>query len=239
MNFQEEVNSRVNENNASKPLRDSASAFMRESLKAGYSYNFTWLGVPVIQYPQDIVAIQEVIWKVKPDLIIETGVARGGSLLLSASIMSMYTSQGKVLGIDIDIRDHAKSAISESHLTGRIDLIQGSSTDDKIVKQVIEYSKKFKNIMIILDSNHTEDHVLRELNAYAHLVTSGSYCLVFDSVVEFYPDETSVNRPWGKGDNPYTAIHKFLAKNSDFNIDKFYQNQTLISVAPDGFLVRK
>ena len=238
MSFVDEVNSRVGQNPKNASLKKSADDFMRESLKSGYSYNFSWLGVPIIQYPQDVLAIQEVIWKVKPDLIIECGVARGGSILFSASMLSLIGNGGKVVGVDIDIRDHARKAIADSKFADSITLIQGSSIEQSTIAQVHAIAKNYKNILVILDSNHTEDHVVKELEAYASLVSLSSYCMVFDSVVEFFPEETSVDRPWNKGDNPHTAIMKFLKTNKNFEIDPYFQNKTLITVAPDGFLRR-
>ena len=235
----------------SQSLKILASQFMSESVKTDYSYNFEWLSRPIIQYPQDIVATQEIIWKVKPDLIIETGIAHGGSLVLSASILALLdyadaieTSSlldpnaptRKVVGVDIDIREHNLKALNEHPMRNRMELIEGSSVDPDIVNRVHEFSKDYKCILIFLDSNHTHDHVLSELNAYAKLVTRGSYCVVFDSVIEDLPNETSAGRPWGAGDNPKTAIWEFLKNNSDFEIDKDVEDKLLITVAPDGYL---
>jgi len=235
----------------SQSLKILASQFMSESVKTDYSYNFEWLSRPIIQYPQDIVATQEIIWKVKPDLIIETGIAHGGSLVLSASILALLdyadaieTSSlldpnaptRKVVGVDIDIREHNLKALNEHPMRNRMELIEGSSVDPDIVNRVHEFSKYYKCILIFLDSNHTHDHVLSELNAYAKLVTRGSYCVVFDSVIEDLPNETSVDRSWGVGDNPKTAIWEFLKNNSDFEIDKDVEDKLLITVAPDGYL---
>jgi len=237
----------------SQSLKILASQFMSESVKTDYSYNFEWLSRPIIQYPQDIVATQEIIWKVKPDLIIETGIAHGGSLVLSASILALLdyadaiekgsfldpnAPTRKVVGVDIDIREHNLKALNEHPMRNRMELIEGSSVDPDIVKRVHEFSKDYKCILIFLDSNHTHDHVLSELNAYAKLVTRGSYCVVFDSVIEDLPNETSVDRSWGVGDNPKTAIWEFLKNNSDFEIDKDVEDKLLITVAPDGYLKR-
>ena len=235
----------------SQSLKILASQFMSESVKTDYSYNFEWLSRPIIQYPQDIVATQEIIWKVKPDLIIETGIAHGGSLVLSASILALLdyadaietgslldpnAPTRKVVGVDIDIREHNLKALNEHPMRNRMELIEGSSVDPDIVNRVHEFSKDYKCILIFLDSNHTHDHVLSELNAYAKLVTRGSYCVVFDSVIEDLPNETSADRPWGVGDNPKTAIWEFLKNNSDFEIDKDVEDKLLITVAPDGYL---
>lgn len=235
----------------SQSLKIIASQFMSESVKTDYSYNFEWLSRPIIQYPQDIIATQEIIWKVKPDLIIETGIAHGGSLVLSASILALLDYDDaikagslldpnaptrKVVGVDIDIREHNLKALNEHPMRNRMKLIEGSSIDPEIVNKVHEYSKNYKCILIFLDSNHTHEHVLSELNAYAKLVSRGSYCVVFDSVIQDLPNETSANRSWGVGDNPKTAIWEFLKSNSDFEIDKDIEDKLLITVAPDGYL---
>ena len=231
-----------------------SSDFMEESVATQYSYNFEWLSRPIIQYPQDIVATQEIIWKVKPDLIIETGIAHGGSLVLSASLLALldYCDASEeetlldpakpnrmVLGVDIDIREHNLEALNKHPMRNRMHLIEGSSIDTGVIDKVHQISKGYKCIMVFLDSNHTHDHVLAELEAYAPLVSSGSYCVVFDSVIEDLPNELSSDRPWGKGNNPKTALRKYLENNSDFSIDTSIQDKILISVAPDGYLVRK
>ena len=239
--------------NHSDKLNKIASSFLAESVKTEYSYNFEWLSRPIIQYPQDIVATQEIIWKVKPDLIIETGIAHGGSLVLSASILALLdysdahdagmlldpkTPSRKVIGVDIDIRKHNLEALNEHPMRNRMELIEGSSIDPKIIAKVRKLSNKYNRIMVFLDSNHTHEHVLEELKAYAPLVTSGSYCVVFDTVIEDLPDNSSNNRPWGVGNNPKTALWEFIGSNPDFAIDFSIQNRLLITVAPDGYLKR-
>jgi len=209
-----------------------------------YSYHFEWLGRPIIQYPQDMVQFQEIVWRTKPDLIIETGIAHGGSLVLSASMLALLDMllpipkiNRMVLGIDIDIRKHNREAIETHPLATKIKMIEGSSIDEKIVNEVLEYSKDFQSIMVCLDSNHTHNHVLRELELYASLVSVNNYCIVWDTVVEDMPK--SMDRPWGKGNNPKTAVWEFLKTHNEFEIDKDIQNKLLISVAPDGYLKRK
>jgi cephalosporin hydroxylase len=219
-----------------------------------YSYRFTALGRPIIQYPQDMIAMQELIWQVKPDLILEFGIAHGGSLIMSAQMLAtieyceaVKTGQmvdpknpkGRVLGIDIDIRSHNREAIEQHSMSNRIDMIQGSSIEQPIIDQVHAYAKNYKNILISLDSNHTHDHVLAELEAYASLTSVNSYCVVFDTLIEDLPaDYKWANRSWGKGNNPKTAVHKFLETNDNFIIDKSIDEKILISVAPDGYLKR-
>jgi len=209
-----------------------------ESVKFKYSYNFTWLGIPIIQYPQDMVAMQEIIWETKPDLIIETGVAHGGSIIFYASILELI-GKGEVIGIDIDIRAHNRLAIESHAMSKRIKLIQGSSISNEIFQLVKQETENKKKILVLLDSNHTHHHVLEEMKLYSSLVSVGSYLVVFDTVVEDLPEETNINRPWGKGNSPKTAVNEFLKTHADFEIDFSIQNKLLITVAPDGYLKRK
>ncbi|MEZ0577923.1 cephalosporin hydroxylase family protein [Nocardioides sp. MH1] len=219
-----------------------------------YMYNFDWLGRPVIQFPADMVAYQEVVWAVKPDLIIETGIAHGGSLVLSASLLAMLdyadaVAEGttldpanpkrKVLGVDIDIRDHNRKLIEEHPMSSRIDMLQGSSVTDEMAAQVAEHAKGYKTVLVSLDSMHTHEHVAKELAYYAPLVTPGSYCLVFDTIVEDMDDSVFPDRPWSQGDNPKTAVWEFLKENPDFEIDQDINQKLLISAVPDGWLRRK
>jgi len=253
MNFEDEVKKRVSENTTNKQMIIDSKAFTESSIAAQYSYNFSWMGRPIIQYPQDMVGMQELIWEVKPDLIIETGIAHGGSLIMNASYLAMLDyceaiesnsvldpkqPMRKVLGIDIDIRKHNKQAIEEHPMSNRIDMIQGSSVDKNIIAKVQEYAKDYNSILVSLDSNHTHDHVLAELNAYAPLASKGSYCIVFDTIIEDLPKDGFSNRPWGVGDNPKTAVWEYLKSNGSFEIDKDIENKLLITVAPDGFLKR-
>ena len=219
-----------------------------------YTYNFTSLGRPIIQFPQDMVALQEIVWAVRPDLIIETGIAHGGSLILSASMLALLdycdaVASGqvldpkatcrRVLGIDIDIRAHNRSAIEAHPMAHRIDMIQGSSVAPEIIAQVHKAAMGFKRVMVILDSNHTHAHVLAELQAYAPLVSVGSYCVVFDTVIEDMPPGSFPDRPWDVGNNPKTAVHEFLSRNSDFTVDAEIEAKLLITVAPGGYLRRR
>ena len=218
-----------------------------------YEYNFDMLGRPIVQMPQDIVAMQEIIWEVKPDLIIETGIAHGGSLIMSASMLALLEycdveqkrkvldpskPKRKVLGIDIDIREHNKEAIETHPMYSRIEMIEGSSIDSEIIKQVKNYAKGFEKILVCLDSNHTHDHVLAELQAYASLVSIDSYCVVFDTSIADLPENMFSNRPWGPNNNPKTAVREYLKTHPEFIIDKNVQNKLLITVAPDGYLKR-
>ena len=216
---------------------------MRVSTAPKYSYNFSWLGRPIIQYPQDIVAMQEIIWRVNPDLIIETGIAHGGSLIFSASMLELNAACGgpqnaEVLGVDIDIRAHNREAIEAHPMFKRISMIQGSSIAPEIIEQVKAKASGKQRVLVCLDSNHTHDHVLAELQGYARLTSVGSYCVVFDTIIEDMPDEMFPDRPWGPGNNPKTAVWEWLKTNTEFEIDKQTDYKLLISVAPDGYLKR-
>ena len=250
--FEEECKQRIS-NYKDSELQKIASEFVVASTLPKYSYNFSWLSRPIIQYPQDIVAMQELIWKIKPDLIIETGIAHGGSLIMSASMLAMLdyceavetgtqldpqTTRRRVLGIDIDIRPHNRVAIEAHPMSHRIDMIQGSSIAPEIITQVHEIAMGYERVLVCLDSNHTHEHVLAELEAYAPLTSKGSYCCVFDTVVEDLPDEMFPDRPWGKGNNPKTAVWEYLKTHTEFEIDSQIQSKLLISVAPDGYLKR-
>ncbi len=204
--------------------------------KYKYTYNFSWLGRPIIQFPQDMIAMQEIIWQIKPDLIIETGIAHGGSLIFYASMLELLGNNGQILGIDIDIREHNLVEIEKHPMFKRITMIEGSSIDEEIAKQVHDFTKDKKQIMVVLDSMHTHDHVLKELELYSPLVTKGSYCVVFDTVIDDLPDEMFPDRPWDKGNNPKTAVWEFLKTNDRFVVDKEIENKLLITVAPDGYL---
>jgi cephalosporin hydroxylase len=251
--FADEVNSRIADNRTNRVLTEAAQAFLVASAEAKYSYNFSWLGRPIIQYPQDMVAVEEIVWRIKPDLIIETGIAHGGSLVYSASLLALLDmceaieagttldparSRRKVLGVDIDIRKHNRAAIEAHPMKSRIDMIEGSALAPDVIDRVRRSAQGYERVLVCLDSNHTHDHVLAELEAYAHLTTVGSYCIVFDTLVEDMPETTYPDRPWGPGDNPKTAVHQFLRTHPEFVIDQAIQDKLLITVAPDGYLRR-
>lgn len=216
-------------------LRETTLSWFRQSSGYEYSYHFTWLGRPIIQFPQDIMAMQEIIWAVKPDLIIETGIAHGGSLIFSASILELI-GKGEVLGIDIDIREHNRVEIEKHPMFKRINMIEGSSTSNDVLNKVKSYVEGKDCILVILDSMHTYDHVLKELELYSKFITNGSYLIVFDTVIEDMPDDFFEDRPWGKDNNPKMAVREFLKNNDRFEVDKDIENKLLITVAPDGYL---
>ncbi len=218
-----------------KALANVSKKWFLKGYNYEYSYHFKWLGIPIIQYPQDIIAIQEIIWKVKPDLIIETGIAHGGSLILSASILELI-GKGSVLGVDIDIRKHNRIQIEKHPLFKRISMIEGSSIAKSVIKKVYDFSKHKKKVMVFLDSNHTYEHVLQELKLYSPLVTKGNYLVVYDTIIDEMPDSFFTNRSWNKKNNPKKAVKKFLEKNNRFKIDRSIDKKLLITVAPDGYL---
>lgn len=235
--FEEERVRLIESNAHNENLNKAAKDFNIESNRAKYSYNFSWMGRPIIQYPQDMIVMQEILWELKPDLIIETGIAHGGSLIYYASILELI-GKGEVLGIDIDIREHNKKEIENHPMYKRIKMIQGSATDELIVEEVKAHTKDKSTILVCLDSNHTHDHVLREMELYSPFVTIGSYLVVFDTIVEDLPNDLYPDRPWNVGNNPKTAVYEFLKKNNNFEINKSIDHKLLISVAPEGYLKR-
>ena len=237
--FYQDRNNLVSSNSSNIELQKAAHNFNVESNKSKYSYNFSWMGRPIIAYPQDMLAMQEIIWETKPDLIIEAGIAHGGSIVYYASLLELIGGEGLVLGLDIDIRKHNKDLIEDHPMSKRIQMLEGSSISEEIANQVFEIAKNKKRILVCLDSNHTHEHVLAELELYAPLVTVGSYCVVFDTIVEDMPaDYLDGGRPWNPGNNPKTAAIQYLKSNDNFEVDKNIDNKLLISVAPDGYLKR-
>lgn len=241
--FEDEKLARIEANGKDAEFQKQSRDWLEESMRRYYVYNFSWLGRPIIQNPIDMVAMQEIIWDVKPDLIIETGIAHGGSLIFSASMLALNSTCGgpadaEVLGIDIDIRAHNRKAIEEHPLFNRITMIEGSSIAPDIIALVKAKAKDKKRILVCMDSNHTHDHVLAELEAYAPLTSIGSYCVVFDTFVEDVPADVFHNRPWHPGNSPKSAVHEYLKTHSEFEIDKSIQNKLMITLVPDGYLKR-
>jgi cephalosporin hydroxylase len=251
--FKEEVVQNIENLGKSEKLKSQSTQWLIDTAEHKYTYNFSWLGRPIIQVPQDMVAMQELIWEVKPDLIIETGIAHGGSLIFSASMLAQLEyceavesdklldpkrPKRKVLGVDIEIRAHNRKAIEMHPMSSRIEMLEGSSTDPDIVAEVRNIAKNYSRVMVCLDSNHTHEHVLAELEAYSPLTSIGSYCVVFDTVVEDMPENMFPDRPWGHGNNPKTAVWEYLKEHPEYVIDKEIQHKLLITVAPDGYLKR-
>lgn len=237
--FNTEKKKNINKIGNDPELKNIGIDFINKTAGYKYSYNFSWMGRPIIAFPQDMIAMQEIIWEVQPDLIIETGVAHGGSIVYYASLLELIGKDGLVLGIDIEIRKHNRDLIEAHPMFKRIKLIEGSSISSDVVKRVSDIVSTKKKIMVCLDSNHTHAHVLEELKLYAPFVSKESYCIVFDTVVEDMPaDYDWGNRPWGRGNNPKTAVREFLKSNSDFEIDSSVHNKLLITVVPDGYLKR-
>ena len=263
--FRDEVALNIEKMGSDIHFKSLTASWMKKSIELRYSYNFTALGRPIIQYPTDIVATQELIWTVRPDLIIDTGIAHGGSAIMNASCLALLDycdavngghvlnpkqTQRKVLALDIDIREHQKDAILKHPMAHHIDMLEGSSIDKDIVRQVHAYARDFTTVMVCLDSDHTHAHVLEELKAYAPLVSKGSYCIVWDGVIEDLPADAHPDREWSPGDNPKTALHEYLrllvstsqlgadGERLDFAIDSVIEEKIGISVAPDGFLKR-
>jgi len=234
--FRQQVSANIDDLKRDAELQARSQDWLLRTLPHGYSYNFRWMGRPIIQYPQDMIAMQEILWDVRPDLIIETGIAHGGSLVYYASLCELM-GHGEVLGIDIDIRAHNRRAIEEHPMFKRIRLLEGSSVAPAIVSDV-QAMAQGKKVLVVLDSNHTHEHVLAELEAYAPLVSVGSYCVVFDTVIEDLPAGLYPDRPWDVGNNPKTAVREFLRKDGRFEIDSDIQAKIQITVAPDGYLRR-
>ena len=219
-----------------KALHGLTRQWFAQASKHEYSYHFTWLGRPIIQFPQDIVAVQELIWRVRPDLIVETGVARGGSLIFHASMLELLGGNGRVVGIDIDIRDHNRVEIESHDMMKRITMIDGSSIEEAVVEEVRRIAERSECVMVVLDSMHTHDHVLAELNLYSPLVTVGSYLIVMDTIIEHMPADFFPDRPWSPGNSPATAVQEFLNGNDRFEVDDELDGKLLITVAPGGYL---
>jgi cephalosporin hydroxylase len=264
-NFRRQVAENIRKIGEDRDFIGLSNTWNQAAIRHSYALNFTWLGRPVIQVPQDLYATQELIWACRPDLIIETGIAHGGSLVMSASMLALLdycdavekggvldpkASQRKVVGVDIDIRSHNRAAIDAHPMRHKIHPIQGSSVTPGILEQVATHAEGYERIMVFLDSNHTHDHVLEELELYAPYVSTGSYCVVWDTGVEDLPDEMCTNRPWGKGSNPKTAVWEYMKRLAGegrkahdggrlrFEYDRTIEHKIAITASPDGFLKR-
>jgi len=239
-----------------KAFQQATAEWVEASCRHGYSYHFDWLGRPIIQYPQDMVALQEILWEVRPSVVVECGIAHGGSLVLVASMLALIDQceavergeewlplvptdmTSRVVGVDVDIREHNRREIEAHPLSGRIHLVEGSSTDPAVAARVLEEVGDRSPVVVLLDSNHTAGHVRDELVAYADLTTVGSYCVVYDTVIEHLPADLHDDRPWGPGDSPATAVDEFLADADGFHVDRRFDARLGITVAPGGYLRR-
>jgi cephalosporin hydroxylase len=251
--FLAEVSMNIEQMGRDKDLHALTWLWIKGIIPYNYAHNFSWLGRPIMQVPQDIYIMQEIVWKVKPDFVIETGIAHGGSLIMSASMLALLDyceavdhetaldprkSRRRVLGVDIEIRPHNREAIEAHPMSHLIEMIEGSSVAPDVVNQVKTIARGYEKILVFLDSNHTHDHVLAELRAYAPLVSVGSYCVVWDTGIEDLPENFCSNRPWGKGNNPKTAVYEYLKSTDCFEIDELIHHKLMITAAPDGFLRR-
>lgn len=234
--FKEECKSEIGLQGKDECLSELSLDWYKAAGRYKYGYHFTWLGRPIIQLPTDIVAMQELIWNVKPDVIIETGIAHGGSLIFYASMMVLLQNHGKVIGVDIDIRAHNRAEIEKHPMFPYIHMIEGSSIEPAVVGKVKEMIDSDQKVMVVLDSCHTHDHVLKELELYSPLVSKESYLVCMDTIVEYVADEFNGQRPWGKGDNPMTVLQVFLRENNRFEIDTEIDHKLLVSESPHGFL---
>ncbi len=243
MNHQEQVAHNIEQLGADTGLQARSVEWVRDTARHGYSYNFSWMGRPIIQYPQDIVALQEIIWQVQPELIVETGIAHGGSLVFYAAMLELNAACGgpreaAVVGVDIEIRAHNRAAIEAHPLHHRIEMIEGSSIAPEVIRAVRDLAAGKQRVLVCLDSHHAHDHVLAELDAYAPMASVGSYCVVFDTIIEDLPKDLFPDRPWGPGNNPKTAVWKYLETHPGYEIDRHIDHKLLTGVAPNGYLLR-
>jgi cephalosporin hydroxylase len=236
--FKQERRKAIERMSQDEELKRKSLDWMLHADKYKYTYNYTWLGRSIIKFPNDIVVMQEIIWDVKPDLIIETGIAHGGSIIFSASMLELIGGDGQVVGVDIDIRKYNRREIEKHPMYKRITMFEGDCVSEEMISEIRKIAKNKKKVMVFLDSNHTHKHVLKELELYAPLVTVGSYLVLPDTFIEYFPKGYYSNRPWDVGNNPLTALREFLSKNGNFVIDKEKVNKLMITEAFDGYLKR-
>ena len=216
-------------------LAGLAREFVVESDKCGYAYQWSWCDLPILQLPQDVIATQEIIFKCKPSVIIETGIAWGGGVALYATLMDLYGGR-KIFGIDLNLADSVMDSVKSVGFKTEIELIRGSSVDPSIVSHILECLLPEDRVMVLLDSNHTHEHVLAELRHYGPIVTKGQYAIVSDTIVELIPEQSHRPRSWGHGNNPMTAMRQYLRETSDYEIDAAIDDRLVISYSPSGYL---
>jgi cephalosporin hydroxylase len=247
--FQRECEANIEALGRDEELHGISREWIAHSARHKYVYNWRWCGLPIIQLPPDVLETQEIVWRVRPDVIIETGVARGGSLTFNASLLALLdaaeatgrtpaTSPRRVIGIDIEIRPHNRQAIEAHPFAPMIELVEGSSVAPEIVADVRGRVRTGERVLVMLDSNHTHDHVLAELDAYAGLVTPGSYCIVQDTGIETAGADAFPDRPWGPGNSPASAVAAWLPRHPEFAIDARIDHKLLLSSSPGGYLRR-
>jgi cephalosporin hydroxylase len=237
--FFEERQADIQRMGADEELRRKSIDWMLHADKYKYTYNFTWMGRPIIKFPSDMVIQQELMWKLRPDLVIETGIAHGGSIVFTSSMMEMMGIDGEVVGIDIDIRKHNRAEIEKHPMAKRITMYEGNSVDAGMIEKVRLHTAGKRCVMVVLDSLHSHDHAYKELVAYAPMATTGSYCILPDTFIEFFPKGYySSTRPWDVGDNPYTAMKQYLAETDLFEIDRALTDKAMITETVDGYLKR-
>jgi cephalosporin hydroxylase len=223
----------------SAELRKKAIELTLMSNNFKYGYQFEWCGVPIIRHPDDIVLQQEIVWSLRPTHIIETGVARGGSLVLSSTLMKLYEKSGKVLGLDIKIYDHTIENLVSWMINDQIKIFECDSASKTAESHVQDFLKDNKQpVLVVLDSNHTENHVLNELNCFAPLLPVGSIINVADTIIEEMPKDYYSDRPWNVGNNPLTAVDKFLELNNNFIKDLSWSRRSLMGECRDGIICK-
>jgi len=219
-----------------KELEKEAIKWAKVSAENRLFYEIDWLGVPIIQTPEDMVLMQELIFKVQPDIIIESGVAHGGSLIYYASLLELL-GKGKVIGIDIEIREHNRRVIERHPIFKRIELLEGNSVSEETIEKIRKMVPKDSKVIVCLDSNHIKSHVLRELQIYNSFVNPGSYIVVFDTITSKLAELGACDKIYINNSSK-EAVEEFLKVNNNFEIDKHY-NKLYISYSPNGYLRRK
>jgi hypothetical protein len=237
--FLDERNADIERMGSDQELRQKSIDWMIHADRYKYTYNYSWMGRPIIKFPNDMVIQQELMWELKPDLVIETGIAHGGSIIFTASMMEMMNIDGEVVGIDVDIRPHNRTKIEAHPMMKRITMYEGDSVSDAMVEKVRVHTNGKKCVMVILDSLHSHAHVYKELRSYAPMTTLGSYCILPDTFIEFFPKGYySETRPWDVGNNPHSAMKQYISETDNFEIDHARTDKAMITETIDGYLKR-